>query len=248
MWAATISVLSRIGRRRGVISVCARRSLLPFALGIAIMSSPAFAGWLGVEIRNLSPAQARLLGIDPRQGAAEIAEVQPGGPAARAGIEAGDIIVVAGGSPVRGAIDLLRVLRAAPVGARLTFTILRNHREMSISAIVGERPPQIRANMQSKPCVAGGICCASVGYGPNGSDRRCGTLEEFQRYAKIVCLKGDAIENKSLPQSIETAGRCIAARIAAERVEAAQRQSAADHQRAVNARRQLGEMGVDPDH
>jgi len=86
-----------------------------------------------------------------------------------------------------------------------------------------------------------------VGSGPGGRpDRRCGTLEDFQRYAKIVCLKADAIENKSLPESLEASSRCFAANIAAQKVQQAQQANAADHQRAMDARRQLREMGVEP--
>jgi hypothetical protein len=63
---------------------------------------------------------------------------------------------------------------------------------------------------QSSQCMAGGSCCI------NGT---CGTLEQFKRNSTIVCLQADAIENKSLPQSIELAGRCTAAQIMADRVE-----------------------------
>jgi hypothetical protein len=100
---------------------------------------------------------------------------------------------------------------------------------------------------QAQPCMPGGVCCTAVGFGPGGPDNRCGTLEEFQRYARVVCLKAEAIENKSLSESIEAMGRCTGANIAAQKVEAVQRQSAASHQRAMDARRQLREMGIDPD-
>jgi hypothetical protein len=85
------------------------------------------------------------------------------------------------------------------------------------------------------PCMPGGVCCI------NGN---CGTLEQFKRYATIVCLKADAIENKNTAQSIELWGRCTAAKIAADRVEAAQQANAAAHQRALDAQRKLHEMGV----
>ena len=85
------------------------------------------------------------------------------------------------------------------------------------------------------PCMPGGTCCI------NGT---CGTLEQFKRNATVVCLQADAIENKSLPQSIELAGRCTAAQIMAERVEGAQQENAKEHQRALDAQRKLSEMGA----
>jgi hypothetical protein len=88
---------------------------------------------------------------------------------------------------------------------------------------------------QAPPCLPGGNCCI------NGT---CGTLEQFKRNATIVCLQADAIENKSLPQSIELAGRCAAAQIAAQRVEDTQRANAVEHQKALDAQRKLREMGV----
>jgi hypothetical protein len=115
---------------------------------------------------------------------------------------------------------------------------------LTMAAVPG---PASAENPPPPPCMPGGVCCAAVGFGPTGPDNRCGTLEQFQRYAKIVCLQADAIENKSLPESITASGRCAAAKIAANKFEAAQRANAADHQRAMDARRQLREMGVNPD-
>jgi hypothetical protein len=103
------------------------------------------------------------------------------------------------------------------------------------------------ASAADRLCLPDEVCCAVVGSFPGGRpDRRCGTLEEFQRYARIVCLKGDAIENKNLPEAIEASSRCIAAKIAATRVEETQRSNAAAHQRALDAQQQLREMEVKP--
>jgi hypothetical protein len=88
---------------------------------------------------------------------------------------------------------------------------------------------------QSPPCMPGGTCCI------NGT---CGTLEQFKRNATIVSLQADAIENKSLPQSIELAGRCTAAEIMAQRVEGTQQENAKEHRRALDAQRKLSEMGA----
>lgn len=88
---------------------------------------------------------------------------------------------------------------------------------------------------QSSQCMPGGSCCI------NGT---CGTLEQFKRNATIICLQADAIENKSLPQSIELVGRCTAAQIMAGRVEETQQANAKEHQQALEAQRKLREMGA----
>ena len=88
---------------------------------------------------------------------------------------------------------------------------------------------------QSPRCMPGGTCCINS---------TCGTLEQFKRNATIVCLQADAIENKSLPQSIELAGRCTAAEIMARRVEETQQANAKEHQQALDTQRKLREMGA----
>jgi hypothetical protein len=100
------------------------------------------------------------------------------------------------------------------------------------------------ASAQDQPCMPGGSCC--IGYGPNDPNYRCGTLEEFERNAKVVCLQADAVENKNLPESIAAAGRCTAANIVAQRIKNNQIMNANDHQRALDAQQQLREMGAQP--
>ncbi len=96
---------------------------------------------------------------------------------------------------------------------------------------------------QDQQCMPGGICCAVVGQSDNGPERRCGTLEQFEQYAKVVCLRGEATENKGFAESIEASGECLAARIAAERVASTQQENAQAHTRAMEAQRKLREMG-----
>ena len=76
------------------------------------------------------------------------------------------------------------------------------------------------------------------------SEMLLGTLEQFKRNSTIICLQADAIENKSLPQSIELAGRCTAAQIMAQRVEETQQANAKEHEGAIDAQRKLSEMGA----
>jgi len=55
-----------------------------------------------------------------------VAEIVPGGPAARAGLRAGDILVSAAGRPVTTAQDLQRLMFAEAIGRPLEITVLRN--------------------------------------------------------------------------------------------------------------------------
>jgi len=55
-----------------------------------------------------------------------VAEVVAGGPADRAGLRAGDLLLVAGGKPVKAAQDLQRLMFSEAIGRPLPVTVMRN--------------------------------------------------------------------------------------------------------------------------
>ena len=69
-----------------------------------------------------------------------IESLERGGPAERAGLEGGDLIVAYDGQPVGGIDDLHRLLIAERIGRPVTVTVLRRTRRLELEVTAAERP------------------------------------------------------------------------------------------------------------
>jgi serine protease Do len=98
-------------------------------------------GYLGVNIQSLTPDIAATMNIGNPKGAI-IAQVVPGGPAANAGFQQGDVVIALNGRNVEDSRDLTRHIASLPAGVSATFTVLRNGEQKNITAKIGDRPDQ----------------------------------------------------------------------------------------------------------
>jgi len=101
-------------------------------------------GWLGVETQNVTPALAESFGLRDVTGII-IAGIQRSGPAARAGLRPGDIILEIDGKPTTDSRATMNQIARTSPGDTLRITILRNGRKMQAEVVVGQRPPPQRA-------------------------------------------------------------------------------------------------------
>jgi Do/DeqQ family serine protease len=98
-------------------------------------------GQLGVAIRPLTPEQATEMGLkEPNGGVVE--SVDPQGPAARAGIRPGDVIVALQGDPVTDGNTLRNRIASTPPGTPVKLTIVRGRQERQIEVTLGEYAPK----------------------------------------------------------------------------------------------------------
>jgi serine protease Do len=93
-------------------------------------------GWLGVVIQDLTPGLAESFGFEGDDGVL-ISEISPDGPAAKAGLEAGDIVTAYNGEAVES-MDALRLkIAATEPGSAAEFRIFRNGESRSLSVEIG---------------------------------------------------------------------------------------------------------------
>jgi uncharacterized protein YndB with AHSA1/START domain len=95
-------------------------------------------GMLGVGIDDLPAGERPVPGV-PEDVGARINAVVTGGPAERAGLARGDIVVAAGGEPVRGRQDLVGLIQAIGPGQTLRLEIVRQGERLAVAPVIAER-------------------------------------------------------------------------------------------------------------
>ena len=115
------------------------RSIVESIIEKGYISKP----YIGVSVSDVS-AQTQLYGIPAGAAVQSVAE---GGPAAAAGLQAGDIITRLNGTDITGSTQLVERIGAATVGETLILTVYRQGQTMEITVTVGE---QIQDALQQK--------------------------------------------------------------------------------------------------
>jgi serine protease DegQ len=102
-------------------------------------------GWIGVQPRELSAELAESLALPVKSGVL-IAGVLQDGPAARAGLRPGDVVVKVADKPVATMADLFNSVAAVPPGSTTTVGVQRGAQALELKVQVGERPRDTTAN------------------------------------------------------------------------------------------------------
>ena len=96
-------------------------------------------GYLGINIQNLDWPHAQAFGLPSTDGAL-VGEVVPNAPAAKAGVEHGDIITAVDGRHIKSTRDLIDYVSAKGPHASVNLTLLRNGKTLERSVSLSERP------------------------------------------------------------------------------------------------------------
>jgi S1-C subfamily serine protease len=107
------------------------------------------SGWLGVEIGEVTAEKAKDLRLAEARGV-EVIDVEPDGPAAKAGLKEHDVITRYDGQVVEGTVQFRRLVRETPSGRNISLAISRNGSAQDISVELGDRSSFYEKKMKGK--------------------------------------------------------------------------------------------------
>jgi serine protease Do len=107
-------------------------------------------GWLGVQVQPVTADIADSLGLKQARGAM-VDNPQDGSPAAKAGIEAGDVITAVNGAEVKDARDLARNISMIAPGSSVKLDILHKGETKTVNVALAEMPNDRQANADGQP-------------------------------------------------------------------------------------------------
>ncbi len=108
-------------------------------MGQIVATGSVTRGWLGVEAQDISPEIAQSLHLDDEAGAL-ITGVLQTGPADKAGIKPGDVLLAIDGHTVVNGSEMLNLIAALKPGSRVNIKLKRDGRKLSTQALIARRP------------------------------------------------------------------------------------------------------------
>jgi serine protease Do len=107
-------------------------------------------GFLGVQLDSLDPAVAKQLGLENVQGAL-VTDVIPGSPAAKAGLQEGDVIVEWNGQQIVDGAELPLLVARTSIGKTVKVVVFRDRQKVTLEVTVGEKPAKLELPQGHRP-------------------------------------------------------------------------------------------------
>ena len=99
-------------------------------------------GWIGIEAQDITPELAESFKLKLVQGAL-VAGVMRGGPADRAGLRAGDILLTIENKPISDTGSMLNLIAALTPNQKATLKIARAEQTINVEVLIGRRPKPV---------------------------------------------------------------------------------------------------------
>lgn len=144
------AIFSQSGGNIGIgfaIPINMAKDLLP-----QLKTGKVVRGWLGVMIQKITPELKQKLDLKDEKGAL-VADVTSGGPAEKAGIQRGDVIVTFNGKEIKEMSELPYVVASTPVGKSVTVEVVRKGKKKSFEVKIAELKDDKEASVvaEAKP-------------------------------------------------------------------------------------------------
>ena len=107
-------------------------------------------GWIGVYVQRVTPDIAESLDLDNDNGAL-VADVTAGGPAEKAGVKRGDIIIELNGNKIDEMPELPKLVASYAPGTKTKLKVIRNGKEKDLSIKLEELPDQFAQTSRQSP-------------------------------------------------------------------------------------------------
>ena len=136
------AIYSRSGGNMGIgfaIPVSTARQVLE---GI-VKDGQVVRGWIGVEPLEITPELAETFGLKQTEGVI-VTGVLQGGPAAKAGVQPGDVVTRVAGQEVGNVSELLTRIAALPPGQSARLDVVRRNEAVSLQVVPVQRPKTLR--------------------------------------------------------------------------------------------------------
>jgi serine protease Do len=143
------AIFSRTGGNEG-IGFAVPVSIARMISESLIKTGKVVRGWLGVGIQEITPDLAKAFKVKEQRGAL-VSDVNEQGPALKAGVQRGDVIIEFDGKEVLSVSELRNRVAATPVGANIRVKVIRDGQEKTVNIHISERPSDAMLARSTEP-------------------------------------------------------------------------------------------------